>query len=101
VKLQVSQSWVKTVNLKKPYCMPANKIKEELAKLIAETDNEDLLSMVKEDLVFYKKSRTTDITDSLSDEQLKELEKLATEPDEKDTQSLEEFNKATEKWRTK
>lgn len=42
-----------------------------------------------------------DITDSLSGEQLKELEKLANEPDEKDTQSLDEFNKATEKWRTK
>lgn len=79
--------------------MPANKIKGELAKLIAETDNEELLSMVKEDLVFYKKSRTADITDSLSDEQLKELEKLANEPDEKDTQSLDEFNKATGKWR--
>ncbi len=87
--------------MNKPYCMPANKIKEELAKLIADTDNEELLSMVKEDLVFYKKSKTIDITDSLSDEQLKELEKLANEPDEKDTQSLDEFNKATEKWRTK
>lgn len=66
-RIKPFSNWLKTVNLKKPYSMPANE----------------------------------DITDCLSDEQLKELEMLANEPDEKDTQSLEEFNKATEKWRTK
>jgi hypothetical protein len=56
---------------------------------------------VKEDMAFYKASKGTDITDSLSDEQVKELEKLASEPDEKDTMTLKEFNKVTDKWRTK
>ena len=43
---------------------------------------------------------TIDITGSLSDEQLKELKQLAAEPDEKDTMTLDEFNKATDKWRS-
>lgn len=81
--------------------LPVDKLKKELTKLIEETNDEDLLSLVKEDMAFYKTSKGTDITDSLSDEQVKELEKLASEPDEKDTMTLDEFNKATDKWRTK
>lgn len=77
------------------------KLKKELTKLIEETNDEGLLSLVIEDMAFYKTSKETDITDSLSNEQAKELEILASEPDEKDTMTLKEFNKATEKWRTK
>jgi uncharacterized protein YbaP (TraB family) len=80
---------------------PVDKLKKELTKLIEETNDEELLSLVKEDMVFYNTSKGTDITDSLSDEQINELEKLASEPDEKDTITLNEFNKATDKWRTK
>ena len=81
--------------------MPAvDKLKKELTKLIEETSDEELLSLVKEDIAFYK-TKETDITDLLSDEQVKELEKLASEPDNKDTMTLKEFNKATDKWRTK
>ncbi len=78
-----------------------DKLKKELTKLIEETNDEEILSMVKEDMAFYKTSKSKDITDSLSDEQVKELEKLASEPDEKDTMTLKEFNKATDKWRMK
>lgn len=81
--------------------MAIDKLKKELTKLIDETNDEELLSMVKEDIAFYKTSKDADVTDSLSDEQLKELEQLAEEPDEKDTVTLSEFNKATDKWRTK
>ena len=82
--------------------MPAvDKLKKELTKLIEETNDEELLSLVKEDMAFYKMSKGVDITDSLSDEQVKELERLASEPDEKDTMTLKEFNKVTDKWRTK
>ena len=81
--------------------MPSvDKLKKELAKLIEETNDEELLSLVKEDIAFYK-TKETDITDSVSDEQVKELEKLASEPVNKDTMTLKEFNKATDKWRTK
>jgi len=82
--------------------MPAvDKLKKELTKLIEETNDAELLSLVKEDMAFYKTSKGADITDSLSDKQAKELEKLASEPDEKDTMTMKEFNKATDKWRTK
>ena len=82
--------------------MPAvDKLKKELTKLIEETNDEGLLSLVKEDMAFYKTSKGADITDKLSDDQVKELERLASEPDEKDTITLKEFNKATDQWRTK
>ena len=42
---------------------------------------------------------TIDIIDSLSDEQLEELKQLAGELDDKDTMTLDEFIKATDKWR--
>ncbi len=78
-----------------------DKLKKELTKFIEETNDEELLSLLKEDMAFYKTSSGKDITDSLSDEQVKELEKLASEPDDKDTMTRKEFNKATDKWRTK
>ncbi len=78
-----------------------DKLKKELTKLIEEMNDEELLSLVKEEIAFYKTSKGTDITDSLSDEQAKELERLASEPVEKDTMTLKEFNKVTDKWRTK
>ena len=81
--------------------MPSvDKLKKELTKLIEETNDEELLSLVKEDIAFYK-TKGVDITDSLSYEQVKELEKLASEPANKDSMTLDEFNKATNKWRTK
>lgn len=79
--------------------MPIDKLKEELVKLITETEDEELLFMMKEDIAIYKTA--SDITDSLSEEQLRELESLANEADEKDTITLGEFNKATDRWRTK
>jgi hypothetical protein len=81
--------------------MAIDKLKKDINKLINETNDENLLSMVKEDIVFYKTAKEADVTDSLSAEQLKELEQLTAEPDEKDTMTLSEFNKATDKWRTK
>ena len=45
--------------------------------------------------------KNKDITDQLSSEQLKELEMLANEDELKDTVSLYEIKKATDKWRLK
>ena len=81
--------------------MPVDKLKKELLSYIENTDDEEILSLLKEDMVFYGKVKNADITDSLSEEQLRELKTLAEEDDTKDTQSLDEFNKATDKWRTK
>jgi hypothetical protein len=81
--------------------MPIDKLKKELTKLIDQTNDEELLLMVKEDMAFYKTTKDADVTDKLSAKQIKELEELTAEPDEKDTMTLDEFNKATDKWRTK
>lgn len=81
--------------------MPVNNLKKELVSYIENTNDEELLSLLKEDFVFYGNVKDADITDNLTEVQLQELTELAAEDDLKDTQSLEEFKKATDKWRTK
>jgi hypothetical protein len=81
--------------------MPADKLKKELLSYIENTDDEEFLSLMKEDMVFYGKVKGADITDKLNSDQLKELKELAEEDDTKNTESLDEFKKATDKWRTK
>ena len=81
--------------------MPTNELKKELVSLIENTNDEDLLNLLKEDYVFYGNIKNIDITDGLNDEQLQELKTLSEEEGTKDTQTLEEFKKATQQWRTK
>jgi hypothetical protein len=81
--------------------MPANDLKKELVAFIENTNDVELLSLLKEDFVFYGKVKDTDITDELSNEQLKELAALSEEDETKDTHTLEEFKKATQQWRTR
>ena len=81
--------------------MQTNELKKELLTLIENTNDEDLLNLLKEDFVFYGNIKNKDITDGLNDEQLQELKSLSEEEGTKDTQTLEEFKKATQQWRTK
>ena len=81
--------------------MAKKDLKKELLSYIENTDDEALLSLLKEDIVFYGKVENTDILDNLSEEQLKELKQLAEEDDTKDTDTLDEFKKATRQWRTR
>ncbi len=81
--------------------MSAGDLKKQLVKYIESTNDEALLSLLKEDFLFYGKVDNSDITDSLNDKQLKELKAISEEDDTKDTHSHEEFKNATEKWRTK
>lgn len=80
--------------------MSTKKLKEELLSYIANTDDEALLSLLKEDLIFYGKVKDADILDGLSEEQLKELKALSEEVPMKDTDTFNDFKKATEQWRT-
>ena len=80
--------------------MAVNDLKKELVSFIENTNDEELLSLLKEDFVFFGKVKNSDITDNLTEAQVQELQKLATEDDLKDTQSLDEFKKATDKLRT-
>lgn len=81
--------------------MPVNDLKKELVTFIENTNDEELLHLLKEDFMFYGKINDTDITDDLSEDQLKELKELAEEEDTKDTDTLDEFKRATDKWRIK
>ena len=81
--------------------MSANDIKKELIAYIENTHDEELLSLLKEDFVFYGNVKNTDITDSLSNDQLKELREISEENETKDSMTLEEYKKATEQWRIK
>lgn len=81
--------------------MSAKKLKKELVSFIENTNDEELLSLLKEDFVFYGKVKGADITDELTDEQIKELKQLSEEDESKDVDSLDEFKNATQKWRTK
>lgn len=81
--------------------MPVNDLKKELLTYIENTNDEELLLLLKEDFMFYGKIKDTDITDELSEEQLKDLKALAEEDETKDVHTLDEFKKATDKWRIK
>jgi len=81
--------------------MLTNDLKKELVSYIENTNDEALLSLMKEDFLFYGKVKNTDVTDGLNSEQLEELKLLSEEDDLIDTQSLDEFNTATRQWRSK
>jgi DNA topoisomerase VI subunit B len=81
--------------------MSANDLKKELVTYIENTNDEELLSLLKEDFVFYGKVKDADIIDDLSNEQIKELKELSEEDETIDTHTLDDFKKATEQWRTK
>jgi hypothetical protein len=81
--------------------MSKEDIKKQLHDLIDNTDDEEILSIVKEDLVAYKTGdkKYDDLSD-LCDEDRMEMEELINENPMKDTISFEEFKENTEKWRS-
>ena len=81
--------------------MSLNELKKELVSYIQNSNDEEILSLLKEDLVFYGKIKDADITDDLTEDQLKELRALSKEDEQKDTMTLDEFKQATSQWRTK
>ncbi len=79
--------------------MGVKDLKRELVSYIEDINDEGLLLLLKEELMFYGKLDNVDITDGLNESDLLELKELAEEDETKDTQTLDEFNKETEKWR--
>ncbi len=83
--------------------MSKEKLKKELHALIDNTEDEELLNMVKEDIVTYQtesKKEFDDLSD-LSPEDRQELEELAAEDPMKDTVSYEEFKQHLDEWHSK
>jgi hypothetical protein len=88
--------------------MNNEKLKKELHALIDNTEDEELLNMVKEDIIAYQTESKKDPIaigfDDLSDlspEDRQELEELATEDPMKDTVSFEEYQKHMQEWRSR
>lgn len=88
--------------------MNNEKLKKELHALIDNTEDEELLNMVKEDIIAYQTESKKDPIaigfDDLSDlspEDRQELEELAAEDPMKDTVSFEEYQKHMQEWRSR
>ena len=71
-------------------------------ELIDKIENEQLLNMVKENIVAYQKTETAfdDLSD-LNPAERAELEELANEDPDKDTISFDEFKKEISEWVSK
>ncbi len=80
--------------------MSIDNLKKELYKLIDETNDEEILNVLKEDIIAYNKSpKQFDNLSDLSPEDRAELENLASEDPEKDTVGEEEYQKFINQWR--
>ncbi len=83
--------------------MNNEKLKKELHTLIDNTEDEELLHMIKEDIIAYQtesKKEFDDLSD-LSPEDRQELEEQAAEDPLKDTVSFEEYKKEMTEWLSK
>lgn len=80
--------------------MTVLQMQQQLIKQISAINDENILTMIGQELSFHLDSKT-DITDELTPYELKELIALANDTTEKDTVTLQEYRKATERWRTK
>ncbi len=75
-------------------------IKQELIEKISSTDNQDLLEILKADCDYFTEGNK-DVLDELSDKDRNELTNMLNEPFGYETESYEDFKKATDKWRIK
>jgi hypothetical protein len=82
--------------------MGTENLKKELHDLIDNTEDEEILSMVKEELVAYQtgEKEFDDLSD-LSPEDKAELKEQANEDPFKDTISFEEHKKEMKEWLSK
>ncbi len=74
-------------------------IKNEVLQMVQKIDDEQLLQLLKEDIKNFTEGN--DITSDLVPQDREELIKLASEPDDHETLTEQEFTNATAKWRIK
>jgi hypothetical protein len=80
--------------------MSIQQMQQELINQISTIKDEQILQMLNEELSYSLQSRS-DLSQLLTKEDLEELKMLANEPIDKNTISLEEFNRIMDKWRMK
>lgn len=73
--------------------------KARLVSIILDTQEDELIEMLEEEVTHYQQQGTKDAIDDLSPEERAELKVLMEESAEKDTISLEEFKAETAQWR--
>ncbi len=74
-------------------------LKQELIDKINASNDEDLLNLLNTEYNFFTHNNNLDVTDNLSKEDFTDLTNLMKEPFGYETVSLEEYKKATERWR--
>lgn len=72
-------------------------VKSKIYKMVEDIDDENVLRMVMEDVAFYADKQ--DVTDELSEDQLKELDKGIKEADNKETIDWSDFKKEMGEWK--
>jgi hypothetical protein len=77
--------------------MSIQEMQQDLIKQITAVNDKDILRMLDEELAYSIQSKD-DLASLLSEEDLKELTMLASEPIDKNTISLKEFNSIMEQW---
>ena len=77
-------------------------LKQELLEKIAATEDENLLLLLNEDYDYFSQHHdASNILDTLTPRQAAELAELVNGPFGHETESYDDFKKATERWRTK
>jgi hypothetical protein len=77
----------------------SNSAKNKIYQMLDGIEDENILNQVMEDVAFYTNKQ--DITDELTPEQLRELDKAIQEADNKETVNWDDFKKEMNEWRKK
>ena len=80
--------------------MSVQQMQQQLINQISAINDEDILRMIEEELSYSLQS-SSDLSELLTETDLKELTMLANEPIDKNTISLNEFNSIMDQWRMK
>jgi len=75
-------------------------LKQQVLQMVSSINDDVLLEFVKADIEYFI-DKNTDILDEVTYADKEELINLATEPDEKDTVTEDEYKERTARWRIK
>jgi len=75
--------------------------KARLVSIILNTQEDELIEMLEEDVIQYQQQDTKDAADDLSPEELAELKELMEDENPDNYISLEDFRKEIAQWRSR
>lgn len=80
--------------------MTVQQRQEKLIKQISALKDDEVLTMLEQELSFFTRNKGKDIVDGLNLYQLKELIDMVNEPSEQDVVNEDSYMNATSKWRS-